>query len=221
MFASSIVPGLLATRKLNEDRGVTGAMRLFEIASIFHLDATKQHHESVSLGMIADVERDDLGYRALRGVVERLAHEIAAKPATITPTTSDAVMHPVAKIEIDGVTIGRIGFLTSAARATVGIEKPMIAAEIALDLLLAHWPPERPAAMLPTMPSVERDLSLIVDNAKRGRKWSAWCLAIGPRTWKACRSPASTKASKLAQIKKCNVAACVSRRHAHLAPRGN
>ena len=99
-------------------------------------------------------------------MIERLAHEIAAKPAMFTPCASDAVMHPVAKIEIDGVTIGRIGFLTSAARATVGIEKPMIAAEIALDLLLAYWPPERPAAMLPTMPSVERDLSLIVDNAK-------------------------------------------------------
>ena len=162
----SIVPGLLATRKLNEDRGATGAMRLFEIASIFHLDATKQHHESVSLGMIADVERDDLGYRALRGVIERLAHEIAAKPAMFTPCVSDAVMHPAATIEIDGVTIGRIGFLTRTARSTVGIEKPMIAAEIALDLLLAHWPPERPAAMLPSMPSVERDLSLIVDNDK-------------------------------------------------------
>lgn len=162
----SIFPGLLTTRKLNEDRGATGAMRLFEIASIFHLDAKKQHHESVSLGMMADVEMDDLGYRALRGVIERLAHEIAAKIATFTPTTSDAVMHPAAKIEIDGVTIGRIGFLTGAARATVGIEKPMIAAEIELDLLLAHWPPERPAAMLPNMPSVERDLSLILDNAK-------------------------------------------------------
>ena len=127
------MPGLLATRKLNEDRGATGAMRLFEIASIFHLDATKQHHESVSLGMIADVERDDLGYRALRGVIERLAHEIAAKPAMFTPCVSDAVMHPAATIEIDGVTMGRIGFLTRTARSTVGIEKPMIAAEIALD----------------------------------------------------------------------------------------
>jgi phenylalanyl-tRNA synthetase beta chain len=162
----SILPGLLATSKLNEDRGATGSMRLFEIASIFHLDAKKQHHESVSLGMIADVEKDDLGYRALRGVVERLTHEIAGRDAKFTPTTSDAVMHPVAKIEIDGVTIGRIGFLTSAARQTVGLEKPIIAAEIALHLLLAHWPPERPAAMLPSMPSVERDLSLILDTTK-------------------------------------------------------
>ena len=162
----SILPGLLATRKLNEDRGSTESMRLFEIASIFHLDAKKQHHESVSLGMIADVQKDDLGYRALRGVVERLAHEIAGRSATCTPTTSDAVMHPVAKIEMDGVEIGRIGFLTDAARQTAGLEKPIIAAEIAVDLLLSHWPPERPAAMLPSMPSVERDLSLILDNAK-------------------------------------------------------
>ena len=75
-------------------------------------------------------------------------------------------MHPVAKIEMDGVEIGRIGFLTDAARQTAGLEKPIIAAEIAVDLLLSHWPPERPAAMLPNMPSVERDLSLILDNAK-------------------------------------------------------
>ncbi len=162
----SILPGLLAARKLNQDRGAMESMRLFEIASIFHLDAKKQHHESVSLGMIADVEKDDLGYRALRGVVERLAHEIAGQNATCTPTTSDAVMHPVAKIELNQVAIGRIGFLTPAARGAFGIDKPMIAAEIALDLLLAHWPPERPAAMLPNMPSVERDLSLILDNAR-------------------------------------------------------
>ncbi|MCE9620218.1 MAG: phenylalanine--tRNA ligase subunit beta [Planctomycetes bacterium] len=162
----SVLPGLLATRKINEDRGAIDSLRLFEIASIFHLNAAKEHRESVSLGMIADAAKEEEGYRSLRGVIERLAHEIAAKPARFAPTASDSVMHPAAEISIDGAVIGRIGFLTPAVRQAFGLEKPLIAAEVALESLLKHWPPERPAAALPSMPSVERDLSLILGNEK-------------------------------------------------------
>jgi phenylalanyl-tRNA synthetase beta chain len=95
-------------------------------------------------------------------VVERIAHEIAAKAPSFTPAAGDAALHPRADIVLDGAVLGRIGFLRPAALRTFGLETPVVAAELELDALLKHWPPERPAASLPSMPAVERDLSVVL-----------------------------------------------------------
>jgi len=160
--------GPLVSRTLNADRGVMSGVKMFEIAHAFDIAANPSadnngaHREWLALGLLADAPNDSDGYRAMRGVLDRLAHEIGGCVFTMQPAHPGAGMRIAATVLLHGTDIGRVGLLDSAAAASVGLEIPVAVAEILLQPLLSRFPPERPATPLPAFPSAERDISLVV-----------------------------------------------------------
>jgi phenylalanyl-tRNA synthetase beta chain len=157
--------GPLVSRKLNADRGMTKGLRMFEMAHAFDLAAGGAHREWLALGLMADATDASEGYRTMRGVLDRLAHEIAGATLTVQPAQSGGGLDPAADVLLDGKPIGRVGLLSPAAAASVGLDIAVAVAEIALQPLLSRFPPERPAAALPAFPSIERDISVVVPEA--------------------------------------------------------
>ncbi len=157
--------GPLASRALNADRGATSGLKLFEIANAFDLSPLGTHNEWTALGMIADAPDASEGFRMLRGVLDRLAHELAGEQLTVQPAADSAGMGPCATVFLKGVSIGQIGLLTTAAANQVGLDLPLAVAEIKLEPLINLFPPERPAIPLPEFPAVDRDISISVDES--------------------------------------------------------
>jgi phenylalanyl-tRNA synthetase beta chain len=159
------VTGPVAARALNADRGARANVRLFEIAHAFRLGPDGNHREWQALGLVADAADASEGYRTIRGVVERLAHELAGAAVTIEPSAGGSGIEPAATVHLDGKPVGRIGLLAAEAASAVGLDLPAAVAELELEQLVSRFPPERPAAALPAFPGAERDVSVAVAEA--------------------------------------------------------
>jgi phenylalanyl-tRNA synthetase beta chain len=140
-------------------------VRLFEIAHAFRLGPDGNHREWQALGLVADAADASEGYRTIRGVVERLAHELAGAAVTIEPSAGGSGIEPAATVHLDGKPVGRIGLLAAEAASAVGLDLPAAVAELELEQLVSRFPPERPAAALPAFPGAERDVSVAVAEA--------------------------------------------------------
>jgi hypothetical protein len=71
---------------------------------------------------MADATDASEGYRTMRGVLDRLAHEIAGATLTVQPAQSGGGLDPAADVLLDGKPIGRVGLLSAAAAASVGLD---------------------------------------------------------------------------------------------------
>ena len=158
----AVLTGPLAARRLNADRGITSGLRLFELAHAFRLGVNGQHEEWQGLALVADATDPSEGYRSIRGVIERLAHELAGVPVQVRPGATVPGMQPAAEISLEGAALGHIGLLSPQAARLLGLDGCVAVAELRLEPLVARFPPERPAASLPAFPGVERDLSIAV-----------------------------------------------------------
>lgn len=174
----SLLPSLLAVLKLNLDRGVA-ACRVFEHAATFWLEHTT-HRERRSLSIAAREGKSpqDL-LRVVRGACERLVLDMrgadaSASVVAITPESCDMLarhgLSSAGTIFVDGVAIGVIGMVNQAALTACGLEGPVAAAELDWEKLSHGFPPVPRASALENSPSLDRDLSVIVDESVA---WSA------------------------------------------------
>jgi phenylalanyl-tRNA synthetase beta chain len=161
----AVLTGPLTARKLNADRGITAGLRLFEMAHAFRLGADGKHDEWKGLALAADASEPSEGYRTMRGVIERLVHELAGATVSVQTSTQVPGIDPAAEVLMDGVALGHIGLLASDAAKRLGLDGCIAVAELRLEPLIARFPPERPAAPLPAFPGVERDISIAVAEA--------------------------------------------------------
>ncbi|MFO0874474.1 MAG: phenylalanine--tRNA ligase subunit beta [Phycisphaerales bacterium] len=176
----SIVPSLLRVRRHNLDHGVH-PLDLFEMAGVFH-QRGEAHHESESLALAMDERSRDTGLRALRGVVERVLRLVAGEranvdlrladaPSWLSPASEIVLRNPGGAAAPSGAppaatverVVGRMGRVAPSALRVFGLEAPILVAEIDLDGLLDRYPPEVAAQPLPAFPSIDRDVSAIVD----------------------------------------------------------
>jgi phenylalanyl-tRNA synthetase beta chain len=184
----SIIPSLLKVRRDNQDGKVqrAGGIRLFEIASVFSdLDtpdpAARQTVETRTLALLIDVdpytgkasrkaEAIQQSFRAVRGTIEQIVaaiggsiHKVTVQPVEPpVPAYRDEV---VAAVLINGEPVGHIATITSRVRTELELEVPLIAAEFDVATLVGLYPPANIVTALPAFPPIERDLSVIVDNA--------------------------------------------------------
>lgn len=178
----SVVPSLLACRRLNQDAGVRpeGGVRLFELGSGYQQRAARgkgaapETVEFRSLAMILDAPDAQQGLRQMRGVVEALcrtlggaAAEVEVRPAP--PACAGDRAEACAEILINGSLVGGLGVVSDAARKHFGLDEQIVDAEILLDALIGLYPPESVVTPLPAFPAIERDLSLVVDE---GVEWA-------------------------------------------------
>lgn len=170
----SVLPTLLATRKSNQDAG-NQDVRLFEVASAFGRRG-KGYVESRRLALLADVdapgktEQIEAGLRTLRGTIEELLEQLGLlgrvriEPADPAP----AWAQPAAQIvdtDRENQLLGRYGPATEAIVRQFDLQTPVLLAELDYAPLLAAYPPQPQVTPLPRYPAIERDLSIVVDEA--------------------------------------------------------
>lgn len=197
----SVVPGLLASRKVNKDGGVerVGGVRLFEVSAVFG-EAKGQSTERTNVGLLADVVfkgksasigEIQSGVRLIRGAVETLVKacrgprvkiEIEARPPHCAAFRAGAC----AGVRVDGKPLGYFGVVSEAALAAFGLTTPVVAAELGLDLLIEGYPGRSAIASLPAFPGIERDVSFIVPEAVTYASIEGGVAATGVKWLESC-----------------------------------
>ena len=147
--------------KANQDVGNTD-VSLFEVAAVFPpAEGEGLSNEHVELAMVTT--RD---LRSLRGAAEAVIERLAPL-STLSAAVHDAAgfQHDaVAELLLDGESVGVVGLVSAEILDRYGIEKPVAAAALNYDKILANTGQEPTYTPLPRFPAMRRDLSLIVDN---------------------------------------------------------
>ena len=194
MLRASLLPGLFEAAVRNAGRGAS-ELSLFEIARAFQgeigtapnpptthrptpeelaaLDAALPRQPWL-LAVVAAGERDRSGWwgagrlagwadavEAVRAAAEALAAPIEVGAASVPP------WHPgrCAEIRVSGGVIGWAGELHPRVTEAFGLPARTVAAEIALDPLLAAAVDPVPAPAVSTFPLATLDVALVVDEA--------------------------------------------------------
>ncbi|MCG3124687.1 MAG: Phenylalanine--tRNA ligase beta subunit [Phycisphaerales bacterium] len=193
----SMLPSLLACRRKNQDGAVStpGGVRLFEFGATFAqvppaASAGPQARGEVvqprRLALLMDIPGsgvagkrtfDELqtGLRTLRGSLEAVVRAMAGAGARIEVRSAPPLVAAVradsaGDLLVNGSVIGCLGIITDKLQAEYGLECPVAAAEVNLQLLLDLYPPKAKVSVLPAFPAVERDVTIIVPEAVR---WDA------------------------------------------------
>ncbi|MGQ0627833.1 MAG: phenylalanine--tRNA ligase subunit beta [Phycisphaerales bacterium] len=188
----SAVASLLACRRANQHAraGAEGAVRLFELASIYGEAPEKTparapagHVEQRTLTLIADApakgagagldsahSRRQAALRQVRAVVDGLVQAMMGKSARTevrpeAPNCSGFDPDCSATIHVNGRPLGVMGLISAGALAHYELESPIAAAALDAPMLLEAYPPRELVTALPAFPATERDLSLVVDES--------------------------------------------------------
>ena len=167
MLRPSVLPSLLSCRKTNQDVGNTG-VKLFEMAACWsrHDDKIVERSE---LAILVDAEAGSDGLartmRALRGAIEEVVAALAGNKASVSLVPADlSICTIAAMIQINGVSIGKLGSLSDSLLKAFDLQTGVVVAELDLPSLLALFPPQRKVGALPRFPGIERDLSIVVSD---------------------------------------------------------
>ena len=173
----SLIPSLLNCRKANQDGQVVreGGVRLFEVAAVFAQEASRKSVETRKIGLLADfgvtgkkpgLAERQAGVRLMRGAIESLVRALAGDAELgVVPASPHAGAFEndaYAKLTLGGKDLGYLAIVNASQLQAAGVETPLVAAEVSLDVLCSLYPPKAKAHALPSFPAVERDLSPIV-----------------------------------------------------------
>jgi len=172
----SVLPSLLACRKVNQDAGNAG-VRLFELASTWRPGA-EQAVETRRLACTLDAEPGAAGLdhavRTLRGTLDDLVTAVGGAAAAEWLTV-DAL--PAADpdgagafaaagiVKLQGQTLGTLGVISEKTLKCFGVTVPQVAMELDAAALRALFPPPGGLTALPRYPAIERDVSVVVNEA--------------------------------------------------------
>jgi phenylalanyl-tRNA synthetase beta chain len=164
LLRPSIIPSLLRVAALNRDHGVD-EINLFETASTFARHG-QSHLERVNLAIVHSATNPEEGIRLMRGVIDRLAQLLLGPTVQIEvdPITEFNWLEPGASVRVNGDMLGTFGVLGERVLNMVGLGGTFIAAELGAPALYHRYPPEVSARELPAFPSIERDLSAIIED---------------------------------------------------------
>ncbi|MBM4107333.1 MAG: phenylalanine--tRNA ligase subunit beta [Phycisphaerae bacterium] len=179
----SVLPGLLACRKVNQDARVDppGGVRLFEIASIFGQmpprapgrppETVERRHLALLLdapgGTSATFDDAQTALRLGRGAIESVVRGVAGASAAlefkpIAPPFPALQPGAFAGVLLAGKPVGYLGLVARKVAGAFGLGATVAGAELNADALLAAYPPRAAPEPLPAFPATEKDLSVIV-----------------------------------------------------------
>jgi phenylalanyl-tRNA synthetase beta chain len=177
--------------------GVAAGVRLFEVGAAFAQDERGASRERRVVGLLVDapshvggasaalasVERRQAAVRLVRGAVERLVEalsgheiEVRAEAGGAGVEALDASASGVIYDRQTGARLGVLGMLSAAGQSVYDLAQPVAVAEIEIDGLLGAFPPRSAVRELATLPSSDRDVSLVV---AEGTRWSEVWSVIG------------------------------------------
>jgi phenylalanyl-tRNA synthetase beta chain len=167
LLRPSLLPSLLRCVKSNHDVGNTG-VKLFEVASVWWRLESKIVERRV-LTLVAEIAgKQDEALREMRGAIDELFSALAGDTPTSFAPTSHGLFTAAARVSLgagDGQELGVMGILAPAALKALEVRGGVVAAELLLSPLIERYPPQRLAGALPRFPGIERDLSVVVDEA--------------------------------------------------------
>ncbi|MBP1576031.1 MAG: phenylalanine--tRNA ligase subunit beta [Oscillospiraceae bacterium] len=138
--------------------------RFFEIATEYHKVAGEKlpnEPQVITLGAYGAREN----FFTLKGVVEELLAEVRCGEVRYVANSENPTYHPgrCADLYLGEEYLGTIGQIHPLVAAEYGVDAPIYAGRISLELLLAHPAPVIIAKPLPRFPKVTRDLALVCD----------------------------------------------------------
>jgi phenylalanyl-tRNA synthetase beta chain len=169
VLRQSLVPGLLASRQLNQRHGTLDA-DLFEIAKVYLKTSFKEPEARREPPMIGFVTGRPFG--DAKGIVETLARRIAPKALVTVKATQVRQFAPGrgADVFLNGTLWGWLGELDRSRTDAVNLKDATTVGEFDLTLLEKNAelvPRESPLAQFP---AVDRDLNFVLDE---GVTWEA------------------------------------------------
>lgn len=173
VMRTTLLASLLPAARLNLNRSQYGEeahVALFELGRVFHRDRPEEERLGVILTGRHPVRswqgRRDVHFFDLKGILELVA-ELAGVSLVLEPDAGFPY-HPgqSARWVVDGTTIGRLGALHPKVQEAFGMagrwRRPLLAAEVALTPLAAGLDRSPQARTPSAVPSVQRDLALLV-----------------------------------------------------------
>ncbi len=163
MLRPSLLPSLLICRKRNQDGG-NANVQLAESASVWNKrDGRIIEHQRLAL--LADAEDGGEALRRVRGTIEELAQQLCGEATLEVKPAERELFSTAGQVVLNGEPIGWLGLIAPKMQALFDLQTPVVGAEFDLPKLLTSYPPVRKVAALPKFPGIERDLSVIVDEA--------------------------------------------------------
>jgi len=156
----TLLPSLLSACKRNQDAG-NADVRLYELAAVFPGadgdNGLPSEHLELAMTGACDL-------RDLRGVLEALVSGINPQAEMVVVEQGSAgLADPAGEVLLNGVSAGRIGLIAANVLDYYGLKRPFAAATVRFEALLDIFQETRQYRPLPRFPSIQRDLSLIVD----------------------------------------------------------
>ncbi len=170
---AALAPGLVRSAKRNFNYGQR-LIRLFEIGKIFRPGPDGVPLERNALGILGSggftnqnwmVPSADYGFFHLKGLLETLLESLRIRSFEIRASDEIGWLNPAesATLRIGSEVIGVMGALAPSILERAKLKQPVYMAEIDFERLQAHALPPVAFAPLPKFPSVERDISIVVD----------------------------------------------------------
>lgn len=175
LLRTTLAPALVANLRYNLDRG-NREIRLFEISSAFEKSANRLPCEKSMLGGVWYKEKsptlwkeDASGFYLTKGAIETIFEEFKYRVYGFTPS-SEPFLHAgqSADIIVAGSCVGYVGALSPQILTELDLKRQrpdIILFEIDLDILFSHLPASLHFSPLAKYPSVQRDISLVLDEA--------------------------------------------------------
>ncbi len=171
----SLVPGLVEALRRNLNHGNKN-VRLFELGRVFAPGDAKDgadFKEASRLGLVAtgtfyqpfwNTAHDEFHFHHLKGVIETLLGKLGCR-GEFEKTSDISFLHPgmAASVSAEGEFLGSLGQLQPGLQEAYKFLQPVFVAELFLEPLYGRPLREPRYESFERLPSVERDLSFIVD----------------------------------------------------------
>ncbi|MGB1124230.1 MAG: phenylalanine--tRNA ligase subunit beta [Phycisphaeraceae bacterium] len=162
----AVLPSLLACRKLNQDVG-NHDVKLFEIASGWG-KREGEIKEGRQLAILRDADDPQQAVSELKGTISEVVHALGGDAASGN-LSFEAIEDPwyevAAVIKLGDMPAGSFGLTKQTLTDHFGLQTRVVSALICMENITSVYPPEHQAGELPKYPAIERDLSVVVDEA--------------------------------------------------------
>ena len=181
----SLVPGLLENLRGHVSQKLKGFYG-YDLGKVFSLNPKASPDEKEWLGAVLYGQRERKGLRAkvetplafldVKGLVEGILELIGVGERVLwTDRRVVSFLHPgkAAALEMDGAWVGYLGEVHPDLREALGLP-PFFLFELDFEKLVQYAPRELTVRSLPRFPSVERDLSMVLEEAFPAQRIVSW-----------------------------------------------
>ncbi len=164
-----VLPSVLEVLAANQ--GVIAEQHVFEVAMAY-LPTKKGELPVETPQFVACMayDNDEHVYREAKGILQTVLRQFGLSENVVMEPSDDAMFRnkQAMDIKLDGDIVGHFGILSNKAASAVGLKKSVAVVELSLPLLVAKAKSTLAYKAIPKFPSIERDISVTVN---QGLAW--------------------------------------------------